>query len=248
MVRRLKCIKKSTWIKFFTGCGLFALCGLLVWGSPLRSWFSFDRIVELVGFVRSNPWAVVFFYLFFILAVLWLPITLFPIIGGVIFHFWIAFPLNLLAATAGAWIAFAIARFFGRDTIEFFLRGKLRSFDRVAAARGFKTVLVLRLMGIPPFGIMNYALGLSGISWREYLLGTVAGILPWMCFITYASHSLWDAILAGGKIGLVSALLSKVGPLMMLSALMAVFLMLSGFVKKIRKDHPAEPSKPYSNL
>lgn len=218
--------------------------GLLISTSPIKDYATFESIVASVEKARSSPWSAAVFYGFFILAVLCLPITLFPIIGGVLFGFRVAFPLNLLACTAGAWLSFLIARFFGRDAVETLLKGKLRLMDRMAAVEGLRTVLILRLLGIPPFIVANYALGLSAIRPRHYLIGTLLGISPWMALITFASHALWEAVLVGGEKGFSVALFKIMGPMMLLS-IGAVFTTgILYFVKK-RKETAAAT---HSNL
>jgi uncharacterized membrane protein YdjX (TVP38/TMEM64 family) len=244
MVARIKRVKKSTWIRFVTGLMLLVTGAFLVGVSPLNDYVTFDNIVISVERARSNPWSASVFYVFFILAVLGLPITLFPIIGGVLFGFRIAFPMNLLACTIGAWMAFSISRFFGRDAVETILKGRLRVLDRMAAVEGFRTVLILRLLGIPPFLVANYALGLSAIRQRHYLIGTFLGISPWMALITFASHSLWEAVLVGGEKGFSAALFRIMGPMMLLSFGVIATTGILYFVKK-RK---ATPTASHSNL
>ena len=160
-----------------------------------------------------------------------LPITLFPIVGGVLLPFWLALPLNLVAATVGSLLAFFVGRFF-RHAIEPFLKGKLKSWDRVAASQGFVTVFLLRFIGMPPFLVANYALGLSAVGVRDFVVGTFFGILPWMALVTFAASSLWRAILVGGREGLMTALFEAVAPLTLLSVMTLAVLVVGAWLKK----------------
>jgi uncharacterized membrane protein YdjX (TVP38/TMEM64 family) len=213
----VKKISRKAWLRL--AAGLLLVLGVVsaVRFSPLQSYLTFDGIVRTVEQARLNAWSLPIFYFFFVLAVLGLPVTLFPIIGGVLFGFWLALPLNILACTLGATIAFYITRFFGRGAVETLLKGRLKMLDRMASYEGVKTVVILRLLGIPPFLVANYAMGLSAIKLRHFVLGTVIGIAPWMALITFASHALWDAILVGGKKGFTMALLRIMGPITLLS-------------------------------
>lgn len=231
MVRRLKQVKKSTWIRLGIGLALMGVVLASLISSPLKHYVAFDQIIAWVEQARANGWSRLIFYCFFIIGVMFFPITLFPIIGGVLFDFWVALPLNILAATTGAWLSFMMSRFFGRRAVEFFLKGKLRSFDRLASAKGLRTVLILRLLGVPPFIVANYALGLSGVRSKHFIVGTVLGIFPWTALVTFASNSLWQAILIGGEKGLASALFRTMGPLMLLSAGVIVTAVVLWFVK-----------------
>lgn len=168
---------------------------------------------------------------------MFLPVTLFPIIGGVLFPFWIALPLNLLATTLGAWFSFRVTRFFGRKTVESLLKGKIRSLDKITGAQGFKTVLLLRFVGVPPFLVCNYGLGFSAVNNFDFLLGTALGVLPWMSIITFLSHSLWEAVLVGGQKGLAAALFEAMLPLMILSGIVTAALVVKYFMNMNKKRH-----------
>jgi uncharacterized membrane protein YdjX (TVP38/TMEM64 family) len=163
---------------------------------------------------------------------LFLPITLFPIIGGVLFPFWVALPLNIAAATVGGWLSFQVTRYFGRSAVEPFLKGKIKSWDKFSSAQGFKTVLLLRLIGVPPYIISNYALGFSSVNNVDFLTATMIGILPWMAIVTYLANSLWQAVLVGGKKGLAGALAQALGPLMIVSFSILAVVLINVFLKR----------------
>jgi uncharacterized membrane protein YdjX (TVP38/TMEM64 family) len=196
--------------------------------------FSMNRIIEWVELAKSNQWFVALFYVFYVVGVMALPITLFPIIGGVLANFWIALPLNLAATTIGGWLSFRVGRAVGRETIEPWLKGNLKAMDRLAASKGLGTVLLLRIVGIPPYAVANYGLGLSAIRNRDFILGTAIGIFPWMTLITYMSTSLWQAVLQGGEKGLASALMRAGAPLSVFSASILVMVGISWWIKRRR--------------
>lgn len=200
---------------------------------------SLEHIMAWVEMARQNRMISFLFFCFFAVGVMALPITLFPIVGGVLLPFWLALPVNMLAATIGALLSFLVGRF-GRRTVEPFVRGRLKSWDRIAASQGFTTVFLLRFIGIPPFIIANYALGLSGVRVRDYLMGTFFGILPWMTLVTYGATSLWRAVTIGGEEGLMTALFEAVAPLTILSVLTLAALGVGAVLKK-RQRTGTEP-------
>lgn len=198
---------------------------------------SVQRMAHLVDLARSNLWISIGFYCFYVLGVMALPITMFPIVGGVLFPFWLAFPLNVLAATLGAWLSFGVTRTFGRHAVEPYLRGKIKSWDKITARQGFKAVLILRLVGVPPFIVSNYALGFSGVNNFDFLLGTSIGILPWMGIVTYLANSLWAAVLVGGRQGLAKALFEALGPLTIVSAMILTAIAVNILIQKRRHSN-----------
>ncbi|MBV9080874.1 MAG: VTT domain-containing protein [Elusimicrobia bacterium] len=194
--------------------------------------FPVHRIIHWVDMAHANRWLTLLFYVFFSFGVICFPITIFPIIGGLLFPFALALPLNVAAATLGGWMSFRLGRIFGRKAVEPFLRGNLKTIDRLAASEGWRTVLALRLVGVPPFLITNFALGLSAVRDRDMIIGTALGIAPWMTLITYLSTTLWQAIVVGGERGLAKALLHSVAPLSAVSVTVIATIVISSWMKR----------------
>jgi uncharacterized membrane protein YdjX (TVP38/TMEM64 family) len=217
-------------------CVVIALA--LLW--YCRAAFSFhplsvERIIAFVAEAKLHRWVAISFYFLFAFGVMALPITMFPIIGGVLFPFWLALPLNIIAATAGAFFSFCVTRYFGSHYIEPILRKRIKTWDKVADARGFQTVLLLRLIGIPPFIVTNYALGLSRVDMSDFVVATAIGILPWMGIVTFLANSLWAAVLAGGQAGLGKALWHALAPLFFISCVIATAMLTAHGVKRRRR-------------
>lgn len=106
------------------------------------------------------------------------PSAVLTVVGGVLLGFWVALGSVLVAAVAGSAAAFAVSRALGRDAVRGLSGDRLRALDRRVGAHGFASVLVIRLVPVLPFTTLNYALGLTSISWRAYLPATALGILP----------------------------------------------------------------------
>ena len=218
--------------------GLPVIAGvvLFIWFSPVKEWMSLDNVVQTVEKARVNPWAPVMFYAGFVICMLAAPVTIFPIIGGVLFNFWVALPLNMFAATLGAWLAFQVARLFGRGVMESLLKGKMKSLDRWTGKKGVKAVFLLRWVGVPPFTITNYALGLSAVRNRDFWIGTFFGILPWMALVTYMANSLWEALLTGGRDGLKVAVVQTLGPLTIISVGIVLVVFSTCYIRNRRRQ------------
>ncbi len=44
--------------------------------------------------------------------------------------------------------------------------------------KGFSVVFIARILGLPPYELVNYASGLSMISFRDFLLASMLGSIP----------------------------------------------------------------------
>lgn len=118
-----------------------------------------------------------------------LPIT---IVGGVLFGpFW-GVVYTITGATAGACVAFLISRYATRDIIETKLAGsRWRRLESEVEKHGWKVVAFTRLIPLFPFNLLNYALGLTKISFVEYALTTFICMLPaCIAFIVFSSSLL----------------------------------------------------------
>ncbi len=156
--------------------GVYLLVGrrLMFQGFMLPTQESIMETVEAFG-----PWAPVIYLLLHIIRPLTLfSATVFSISAGVLFGpFW-GTVYTVIGATMGATVAFLVARSFGRNATERLLKGRLKDLDEFSEKHGLMTTLILRLVPGPPFDVVNYGLGLSKISLRDYVIGTFFGIMP----------------------------------------------------------------------
>lgn len=118
--------------------------------------------------------------------------AIFGLAKGVVFVF--------LAASIGATLAFLVSRYVARSAIEQRLAGneKFASIDNAVGEQGLKIVLLLRLSPVFPFNALNYGLGLTKVSLRDYVVAHV-GMLPGTLLYVYYGKLAGDvAALAGG--------------------------------------------------
>ncbi len=168
----------SGWLKL----GLLAA---LVLGSTLAFHYSGVTGRVTVGDVRAfrdslgalAPAAFVVVYV--VGTVLALPGLVFTLAGGILFGTLVGGALVTIGASAGAILAFLVARRAGRSTVERLLAGRrFERFDRAIGGSGFSAVLFTRLVPLVPFNVVNYLWGLSSVRTRDYVLATVVGMIP----------------------------------------------------------------------
>lgn len=96
--------------------------------------------------------------------------ALFGIVGGTL--------VTVVGASVGAILSFLAARRLSRSRLDALLGSRLRGLDVRISARGFVSVLVLRLIPVAPFNLLNYALGATSVRLRDYAAATILGIAP----------------------------------------------------------------------
>ncbi len=106
------------------------------------------------------------------------PKAMFSLAAGALFGVAGGVAVTVSGATLGAVLAFAAARVLGRETVQRWVGSRAGRLETLLSRRGFATVLGLRLVPLVPFTAMNYAAGLTALSWSQYVAGTVLGIFP----------------------------------------------------------------------
>jgi uncharacterized membrane protein YdjX (TVP38/TMEM64 family) len=98
------------------------------------------------------------------------------------------------ASVAGATLAFLIARYLARDWVTRRLKKypQAAAIDRAIEKNGFKAVVLLRLQPVLPFNILNYALGLTSIRLRDYMLASWIGMFPATVLYVYLGSVMND--------------------------------------------------------
>jgi uncharacterized membrane protein YdjX (TVP38/TMEM64 family) len=87
--------------------------------------------------------------------------------------------LTWTGAMLGAFAAFGLSRKLGRPFVEMVVaRRKWRTVDEWTARQGWQVMLVSRFTPVVAFNLINYAAGLTRISWSTFTWTTGLGILP----------------------------------------------------------------------
>jgi len=82
-------------------------------------------------------------------------------------------------AMLGAWLAFGLARWLGRPFVLTVVAERHhRAVDRWAERQGGGVLLLSRFVPVISFNLINYAAGLTSISWWTFTWATGLGILP----------------------------------------------------------------------
>jgi uncharacterized membrane protein YdjX (TVP38/TMEM64 family) len=138
-----------------------------------------------------------------------LPASLTGAAAGAACGIGLGFGLAASGTMAGAILAFWLSRSLLRPRIGRYLarRTVAAQMARVLAADGWRSVCLLRLSPVMPFALTSYALGLTDLGWRDYLLGTLAS-LPALLGYVVLGHltrsGFASATVSRGRIGIAA--------------------------------------------
>lgn len=156
--------------------GLFCIIATVI-GIVLLS--GIDRSQLQLWLQQMGMWAPVLYILIYSIATICiLPSTPLNLTGGAIFGAVWGTVWTSIAAILAAILAFGFSRTIGRSLVERKLAGKWESIDREMQQGGFFYMFAIRLLPLIPYGIVNFAAGLTSIKFRDYLLGTLLGTVP----------------------------------------------------------------------
>ena len=183
---------------------------------------------------------ILFMLIYAIGTVFFLPGSLLTLLGGALFGPYWGTLYNLTAATVGAMLSFLVARYLAADWVAQKTGGKMKQLVSGVENEGWRFVAFTRLVPLFPFNLLNYALGLTRISFSQYSLATYVCMLPGAIAYTYLGYAGKEAI-AGGegmiqKILLAIALLAVVGFLPRLIGMLRRKPMVSAQQLKQRLD------------
>lgn len=159
-------------------------------------------LVDVAEWVKSfGAWsAAVFAAVYVVATVAFIPGSLLTLAGGIIFGVVEGSIIVFAGATVGATAAFIIARNFARKWVAAKVEGdpKFAAIDRAIGRNGLKITFLLRLSPVFPFNLLNYALGLTKVSLRDYVIAHL-GMIPGTVLYVYGGAAIGDlAALAEG--------------------------------------------------
>ena len=151
---------------------------------------------------QSGPWAPLFFILAYIVAAVTLaPAFVLTVAAGAVFGLWKGTLLVYVAAVAGSSTVFAVASPLARSRLLRWLDrdARVAAVRRAVVGKGLWVMFLLRLSPLVPYVLLNYALALSGVRYRDFLLASV-GMFPAIIMYVYYGKIVGDvAVLASGK-------------------------------------------------
>jgi uncharacterized membrane protein YdjX (TVP38/TMEM64 family) len=107
------------------------------------------------------------------------PAEILGMANGMVFGVFWGVAVTWSGAMLGAYLAFGLSRLLGLRVLKKALpERRWRGLERFSRAEGGVTLLIGRLIPVISFNLINYAAGLTAISWWTFTWATAIGILP----------------------------------------------------------------------
>lgn len=154
--------------------------------------FRLKTIDDVRGYVRSlGAWGpIVLIVLMILHSVTFIPSEVITISDVIIFGPVWGVVYSWIGAMLGAYLAFFLAKAFGRPIVNRFVPERLiAKFDTFFERDGLKGIFILRLIPLVSFNALNYAAGLTRMTFWDFSWTTGLGILPSGILIGILYHS-----------------------------------------------------------
>jgi len=148
---------------------------------------------ELQAFVRQWGLLSIFIDLIMVMMLALFPVVPFVLMAGinVLLYGWIGgFLLSLCGSLMGASLGFWLARTLGQEWAQPKV-AKLGKWGAILRGNHFSVVLLSRLIPVLPSAAVNYAAGLSLMTFPSFFLATVLGKVPMIVWESWVGHDLW---------------------------------------------------------
>ncbi len=156
---------------------------------------------------QAGIWAPVIYVTIYVIAtVLILPSTALNLTGGAIFGPWIGTLWTSIGAVIAAIVAFAFTRTVGREIVAKRMGRSWQAMDAELRQGGLFYMFAIRLLPIIPYGLVNFTAGLTSISFKDYIMGTIFGTVPGILPFVMLGSSGLKAIQTGDILPLLGAL------------------------------------------
>ncbi len=158
--------------------------------------------------------------------------------GALFGPLWGAF-LSLVGATAGATVAFLVARYLASGWVERRVSGRLQDLKGGIEREGWRFVAFVRLLPLFPFNLLNYALGLTRISLSAYVVASFLAMAPGALAYACLGH-LGREVVEGGSNLVPKGLLAL--------SLLAALLLLPSLVRRWQHSQRLTAQKLHTQL
>ncbi|KGK81974.1 hypothetical protein DP73_21015 [Desulfosporosinus sp. HMP52] len=139
-------------------------------------------------------WISIFVDLFILTLLALFPIVPFALIAGVntlIFGWVNGFLLSLVGSLLGASLGFYLSRNLGQEWAQPKI-SKLGKWANLIEGNSFSIILISRLIPILPSAAVNYAAGLSLMTFPKFLLASLLGKIPMIVWESWIGHDFWQ--------------------------------------------------------
>lgn len=186
--------KRRIWIAVIILLLLFGAAAAWKW-TPLADLLDVGYLARWASAWRESPARFVYLLAAYIVgSLLLVPITLLILVTAIVFGPMLGSLYSLLGGMAGALATYAVGYLLGKDFVEKIAGPKWRSVEQKIDQTGIVAVATLRLLPVAPFTVVNVVSGAFKVPLRDYVIGSILGLVPGILVTNLFAHQFESAI------------------------------------------------------
>ena len=149
--------------------------------TPLSEFIDVWTVADYLKGLKNHPWTpLLVLGSFLIGSVVMVPITGLIIISFLAFGPWIGFAYALIGSALGAGLTYGIGSWLGKEKLRRLAGSRINRLSKFFGERGLLSMVLAHMLPVGPFTIVNMLAGASHIGFRDFMIGTLLGMIPGM--------------------------------------------------------------------
>jgi uncharacterized membrane protein YdjX (TVP38/TMEM64 family) len=174
---------------------LCALSAAWQW-TPLKYWSEPERLLGLLkAFSTTATAPLIAIAAYVIGGLVMFPIVVLIPVTALMFGPVLGPAYALAGCLSSAVICYVLGLQIGSEAVTRLAGRRSEYISRQLASKGFLTIATFRLLPVAPYTIVNLIAGAFGMRFRDYTLGTAAGLLPGIVIMTVVAGTAEKALI-----------------------------------------------------
>ncbi|MCB2428248.1 VTT domain-containing protein [Methylophaga pinxianii] len=182
--------KKQIVIAAMVLLAVIALTALWKW-TPLNEFLTPENLQQLISTLNDYPFTpVIVIGIFALAGLIAVPLTLLVVTVAISFGAWPGSLYAILGSLLSAVLGYVVGEWLGRSSVSKMAGSKLNRLSKRLANHGVMAIITVRIIPVAPFTVINLVAGASHIKLKDFIWGTLIGMLPGILAITIFANSL----------------------------------------------------------
>ena len=149
--------------------------------TPLGEWIDVWTMAQYLKELKNHPWTPLLVLGGFLVgSVVMVPITGLIIVSYLAFGPWEGFAYALIGSALSAGLTYGIGSWMGKEKLSRLAGSRINRLSQYVGERGLLSMVIAHMLPVGPFTIVNMLAGASHIGFRDFMIGTLMGMIPGM--------------------------------------------------------------------
>ena len=163
--------------------------------TPLGTWLNIDTVTAGAKWLKAYPFSPILVPLaYVVLGLVSFPVTLMIMATIIVFGPWWGSLYAAVGVALSAVTVFLLGHVLGQNIVSRFSGSLINRINNRLSKSGLVAVITFRVIPVAPFSLINLVAGVSAISFRDFVIGTLIGIIPGIIAIALVADRLSESL------------------------------------------------------